>query len=191
MPDVAISWACRRPRHGAAARGRHVRRPPRRQRASAPARRAGPRALARYLDFPDIERPPGPRLMVVARLVARVRRGRRLAPAMGVDRPPGAGSDVRRAAKPRRSPAQAVDARRRERGGRRAGDANARCRTAMPSAMIEPWITNWTDAGAPMPSTTCSSWVRKSAPTPVATTLPTPPASDVPPSTTAAIVGSR
>ena len=35
----------------------------------------------------------------------------------------------------------------------------------MPRAMIEPWMTNWTELGAPMPSTTCSSCVRKSAPT--------------------------
>ena len=52
-------------------------------------------------------------------------------------------------------------------------------------------MMSWTESGAPMPSTTCSSWVRKSAPTAVATTLPMPPASDVPPSTTAAIVGQQ
>ena len=61
----------------------------------------------------------------------------------------------------------------------------------MPSAMITPWMTSWTESGAPMPSTTCSSCVRKTRADAVATTLPMPPASDVPPSTTAAIVGSR
>ena len=52
-------------------------------------------------------------------------------------------------------------------------------------------MISWTETGAPIPRTTASSWMRKNAPTAVATTLPFPPASDVPPRTTAAIVGSR
>jgi hypothetical protein len=53
------------------------------------------------------------------------------------------------------------------------------------------WTRNWVEEGAPRASTTWRSWVRKTAATAVATTLPLPPVNGVPPTTTAAMTGSR
>src|SRR5690606_21497372 len=59
------------------------------------------------------------------------------------------------------------------------------------SARTTAWTSSWVAVDAPAARTTWSSWVRKSAATAVAARLVMPPDSRLPPSTTAAMVGSR